>query len=184
MNHNVIPTFALIIAAGILFGYAMPTWAGPITEKRTAITSDDQALSAATAYSRQQNELAAARNAIDPADLARLGVFLPDSVDNVGIILDLNAVAARNGLTLSNIDVLAASSASDAKGSATQSSTAKPVGSVDLSLSAVGTYPALQSFLRGVEKSQRLLDVRDIVVKGSDTGVYTYQMKITLYWLR
>ncbi len=184
MNNNIIPTFALVIAAGILFGYVMPTWAGPITSKRSAVASDDQALSAAVAYSKQQNELADARNKIDPADLSRLGIFLPDSVDNVGIILDLNAVAARNGLTLSNIDVLTASSASDTKGSAAQSSATKPVGSVDLSLSAVGTYAALQSFLHGVEKSQRLLDIRDMVVKGSDTGVYTYQMKITLYWLR
>jgi len=55
---------------------------------------------------------------------------------------------------------------------------------VDLSLSAIGTYTALQNFLRGVEKSVRLLDIKDIVVKGSDTGVYTYQMKLRLYWLR
>ena len=38
--------------------------------------------------------------------------------------------------------------------------------------------------MAGIEKSLRLLDVQDLVVKGSDTGVYTYQMHIRFYWLR
>ncbi|MBI2025438.1 hypothetical protein HYT04_01465 [Candidatus Kaiserbacteria bacterium] len=63
-------------------------------------------------------------------------------------------------------------------------SRANPIGSVDLSLSAIGTYSSLQAFLVGIENSARLIDVRDIVVKGSDTGVYTYQMTLRLYWLR
>ena len=61
---------------------------------------------------------------------------------------------------------------------------ANPVRSADLSLSAIGTYSALQAFLAGIEKSARLLDVRNIVVNGSDTGVYSYKVTIRLYWLR
>ena len=51
-------------------------------------------------------------------------------------------------------------------------------------LSAVGTYPSLKSFLAGVERSARLLDVQSLSVKGSETGVYTYEIKLRLYWLR
>jgi hypothetical protein len=103
----------------------------------------------------------------------------------VGLILDLDALAARSGLTLSSIDVSQATP-SDVGGSASDSGTptASPVGQVDLTLSAVGTYSALKSFLAGVESSERLLDVRQLEVKGSNTGVYTYNMLIRLYWLR
>ncbi|MBI4088945.1 hypothetical protein HY415_02510 [Candidatus Kaiserbacteria bacterium] len=187
--NNAIPTLALMAAIGVFFFYVAPTWSGSIAEKKTSIAADEQALTAAIAYATQQNELAAARNAIDPANLARLTALLPSSVDNVGLILDLNALAARSGLALSNIDVLANAAASpdgaspNATGASPQTA-ANSVGSVDLSLTAVGTYTALQTFLRGVETSERLLDVQELLVKGSDTGVYTYQMKITLYWLR
>lgn len=186
MNSRVLPLLALLAAAGIFFAYVNPTWTGGIAATKAAIASDDQALLAADTYARQQNALADARNKIDPADLARLNAFLPDSVDNVGLILDLNALAARSGLALSNIDVLsntANASGANAPG-ALPAAGANPVGSVDLSLSAAGTYTALQSFLAGVERSQRLLDVRDLVVKGSDTGVYAFQMTVRLYWLR
>ncbi len=183
MNTRLIPTIAVVVAVGIFFGYVAPTWSGSIARASATIAADNKALAAATTYATQQNELATARNAINPNDIARLTALLPDAVDNVGLILDLNALAARSGITLSNVDVLT-SAVTKAGSTNAAARAANPVGSVDLSLSAVGTYRALQSFLVGVERSQRLLDVKDLVVKGSDTGVYTHQMKITLYWLR
>lgn len=186
MNSRILPILALLVAIGIFFGYIRPTWTGSIAVTKAAIKGDENALIAAGEYTAQQNELASARNAIDPVNLARLSVFLPDSVDNVGLILDMNALAARSGLSLSNIDVMAnsANTAEDSSDGVLPVSDASPISSVDLSLSAVGTYTALQAFLTGIEKSERLLDVRDIVVNGSNTGIYTYQMKMRLYWLR
>lgn len=189
MNSRILPALALMISVGIFFAYVSPAWSGPISATKIAIANDEQALVAARDYTAKQNALASARNAIDPENLARLSTFLPDSVDNVGLILDINALAARSGLSLSNIDVVRSdSTGSTAKSAASAGALpvahANPVGSVDLSLSAVGTYTALQAFLVGIEKSARLLDIRDILVKGSDTGVYNYQMTVRLYWLR
>jgi len=187
MNSHILPVITLLLSIGIFFGYVNPTWTVDIATTKNAIASDDSALVAASEYTARQNELASARNAIDPANLARLSILLPDSVDNVELILSLNALAARSGLSLSHADVTASTaSAPDTSATGTGAppiSNVNPVSSVDVSLSAVGTYAALQTFLTGVEKSERLLDVRDITVKGSNTGVYTYQMAIRLYWL-
>ena len=191
MNNRILPSLALMLAVGIFFGYMKPAWSGPIAETKAAIKNNEQALAAADEYKAKQNTLASARNAIDPENLARISTFLPDSVDNVGLILDINALAARSGLSLSNIDVVAnnaggaqTNTRAPASAGALPVARTNLVGSVDLSLSAIGSYTALQSFLAGVERSARLLDVRDIVVKGSDTGVYNYQMTLRLYWLR
>jgi Tfp pilus assembly protein PilO len=190
MNSRILPALALLIAIGIVFAYVSPAWNGSINDTKAAIAADDQALKAASTYASQQADLTTKENAIDPASLARLTTFLPDSVDNVGLILDLNTLASRSGISLSNIDVTtntsggASGAANTGAASAIPVSGASPVNSVDLSLSAVGTYAAFQTFLGGIEKSARLLDVRDLIVKGSDTGVYTYQMAIRLYWLR
>lgn len=186
MNSKILPAFALMIAVGIFFGYVNPTWKGSIAATKTAIAADKEALSAAKKYADQQVELTTEQNAIDPSNLARLSIFLPDSVDNVGLILDLNTLAARSGISLSNIDVVidAKNDTNKAVVGALSSEIQSPIDSIDLSLSAVGTYSAFQAFLSGIEKSARLLDVRDLTVKGSDTGVYTYQMDIRFYWLR
>ena len=184
IRDRFLPLFALIVALGIFFGYVNPVWSGQIAETKAAIVSDDQALASASAYTARQNTLAVERNAIDPKNLTQLAIFLPDSVDNVGLILDLNALAARSGLSLSNIDVTKNAVVSADASGALPAARTNPTSSIDLSLSAVGTYAALQAFLVGIEKSTRLIDVQDIVVRGSETGVYTYQMKLRIYWLR
>jgi hypothetical protein len=184
MNSRILPALALMIAIGIFFVYVNPTWSGTIAATKAALALDTQTLAAADEYTAQQNKLVAARAAIDPADTARLEIFLPDSVDNVGIILNLNALAARSGLSLANIDVAAVDASQAQAATGALPGATNPIGSVNLSLAAVGTYSALHSFLAGVERSARLLDAQDIVVKGSDTGVYTYSMSLRLYWLR
>lgn len=187
MNSRILPMIAFTVALGIFFAYVNPTWTGSIAEAREKITAADQALLAAKRYTAQQNQLAAARDAIDAANLAALTTFLPDSVDNVGLILDLNALAARSGLSISNIDVITSATGANAESANTGALPTvglTPVNSVDLTLSAAGTFSALQTFITGVEKSARLLDIHDVVVRGSETGVYTYQMKVRLYWLR
>ena len=186
INSRILPIFALFIAIGIFFGYIRPSWTGEIADTKAAIANDDQALAAASEYTAQENELASAKNAIDQKDISRLNALLPDSVDNVGLILDLNALAARSGLSLSNVDVMSdtGNSVNNSSKNAVPVSGANAVSSVDLSISAVGTYTSLQTFLTGIEKSQRILDVRNLSVKGSDTGVYIYQMTLRLYWLR
>lgn len=208
MTSRLLPFLALVAAVGIFFAYVNPLWNGKIASAKAGIASDDQALASAAAYVKRENELASQMNAIDPTALARLTTFLPDSVDNVGLILDLNALAARSGLTLSSLDVANASSgaastpastpvttpasvpavapATTASGPsfATAGQGSDPVGTVDLTIAAKGTYGALQSFLKGIEFSERLLDVRDITITGSDSGLYTYQMTLRLYWLR
>ncbi len=189
MNNRILPSTALIIALIIFFAYVNPTWTGAIARARAVIASDNNALVSAQQYTKQQNQLASARDAIDPAMLVKLTTFLPNSVDNVGLILDLNALAARSGLSVANIDVITNATNKNNKQisqnvNPISSSALSSVGSVDLSLSAVGTFSALQTFLSGVEHSERLLDVHDLVIKGSDTGVYRYSMTIRLYWLR
>ncbi len=186
MTNRILPIIALIIAIGIFFGYINPTWNGSIATAKAAIASDDQALAAANAFAVQQNQLVQARAAINPADLTRLATFLPSSVDDVGFILDLNALAARSGISLSNINVMTNGTSAGSGNSSTAgfSAATDPVGSIDLSLSAVGTYAALQAFLSGVEESERLIDVRAITIAGSDTGVYNYGITMRIYWLR
>lgn len=185
MNSRILPIFALSLAIGIFFAYVNPTWSGSIADAKAVIALDDLALASADEYTTKQNDLATKRASIDTTNLERLSTFLPDSVDNVGLILDINALAARSGLSLANIDVATGDGGvKNSAPGALPTTAVNPVGSINLSLSALGTFSAFQAFLSGLERSARLLDIQDIIVKGSDTGVYTYQITLRLYWLR
>ncbi len=187
MTNRLLPFVSIVLALGIFFAYVSPLWSGKVAEQKAAIAGDVQALSSAKRYVERENQLTEERNAMDPVGLARLEKFLPDSVDNIGLILDLNSLAARSGLNLSSVDVVQSRAGTGSTSGAalpSMPSVANPLGTVDLKMSAVGTYTALQSFLMGMELSQRLLDVRDVTIKNAANGVYTYNITARLYWLR
>jgi hypothetical protein len=204
MMTRLVPFLCVALAAGLFFAYINPTRTGSITDSRAQIASYESALAAADRFSRKQGELVVARANIPSEGLARLESFLPDGVDNVQIILDLTALAARSGITLSDFDTTESASATGAAGSAPQGGAAPatasgavgagasgglpfesvdPIDSIDLTVSATGTYASFHAFLEGIEQSLRLLDVVSISVSDSETGVYTYDMTIRLYWL-
>ncbi|HVW82485.1 MAG TPA: hypothetical protein VHC68_00860 [Candidatus Paceibacterota bacterium] len=177
---RLLPLILLAAAAGIFFGYVSPQYEGPIAAAKSTIAADNQALAAAAAYTAKENQLAAARDQIAPDDLARLTALLPTSVNNVQAILDLDNLAVRSGFPLAAINVVSGGSAGTVQGITEDQS----VGSVDLSISGSGSYAVFRTFLAGVERSVRLLDVRTLSITSADSGIYSYSMTLRLYWLK
>jgi Tfp pilus assembly protein PilO len=188
MTHRILPIVALLIAGGLFFGYVHPTYTGKVATLSQEIQTLDGALSAAKRFQAKESELAAEKAQLPAEQLARLETYLPDGVDNVQLILDLNALAARSGLALSDFNVEDAGApqpnAPESSRGPLSLQSATPTESLNLSLKATGTYAALRTFLAGVETSLRPLDLVDITLVDSTTGVYTYQMTFRFYWLR
>lgn len=196
------PVIFIVATLGLFFGYIQPTLNGSVAELNAEIQDLDTALLAAKQFKQKEVELTRARSQIAPEQLARLESFLPDSVDNVQLIVDLNSLAARSGVSLSDFDIqggtsdtsstqaagaapvdpaaTAAASASSVLGA----NLAEPVDTLELSVAATGSYAAFRTFLAGVEQSLRPLDIMELSVEDSATGVYTYDMTFRLYWLR
>ena len=197
---RIVPLLLVIGAIGLFLGYTQPTYSGSITALKDEINGLDTALLAAAQFKEKEAQLTAQRSALSQEQLGRLEAFLPDSVDNVQLIVDLNSLAARSGVQLSDFTIsggesessngsagtdqapLAAPSVSGGNALALQSS--EPTESLELSVSATGSYAAFRTFLAGVEQSLRPLDVVELSVEDSSTGVYTYDVTFRLYWLR
>ena len=97
-----------------------------------------------------------------------LPAFLPTGVDDVQLILDLNALAARSGVTLSNFNIQDKDDGSNDSGSDQLAlAGGSPVESIDISMSALGSYDSFRTFLSGIEQSLRPLDVVKLDVKDS-----------------
>lgn len=187
MMSRLFPILILLGTIGLFVGYVHPTYTGAIQAVSADIQSYDAALAAADRFKAKELQLTGEKNSLPAAELERLESFLPDSVDNVQLILDLNSLAARSGVQLSDFDTtetggddskaVGGSSALTAKASA-------PYDTLELSVSAVGSYAAFRTFIAGVEQSLRPLDVVEMSLKDSQTGVYTYDVTFRLYWLR
>lgn len=181
MMSRILPVVFLLIAVGLFFGYINPTYTGKVAQLRAEIASYDGALVAAENYNAKKNQLIAERESIPTEGIARIEAFLPDGVDNVQLILDLNALAGRSGLALSNFETNQSPAESDPDRFNLESEEA--VESLNISMLATGNYASFKRFLAGTEESLRPLDIVDISIQDSETGIYTYQLTYRIYWL-
>jgi hypothetical protein len=187
MMSRILPILIGLIAIGIFFGYVHPTYRGDIAMKRAQASAYDSALKAAQAFKEREEELSKKQDAVSALDTERIEAFLPDGVDNIQLILDLDALSTRSGIRLQDFSV-------EQEGAADTTSTPAPgrlaiteeraVESIEVTVSGVGSYRAFRTFLEGVELSLRPLDLVDLSVSDSETGIYSYGMRFRIYWLR
>lgn len=177
------PLLILIAALGLFFGYAQPAFTNNIATLRAKIASYDNALAAAETFRVNQAELLRQQQEVPEEARARIARFLPDGVDNVQLIVDLNALANRSGIRLSDFDVEQPDD-EETNNSDGNIAAQGPVDSLDITVSGIGTYAAFRTFLEGVEYALRPMDLIDLSIVDSETGVYTYDMTFRIYWLR
>ena len=179
MNSRIISLVVLALAIGLFFSFTKPTWAA-VQQLLEVQSNNKEAMDAVRQFATQKQDLESKKGSIDPEALKKLNDMLPSSVDNVKNILMIDDLGKKAGLRISNLDaVTRAESAASARA---QSGTAPD--SIDLSVTAEGTYASFSTFLESLERSQTLFDVRDVSVKGSNNGIYQYSLKIRFYWLR
>jgi hypothetical protein len=190
--NRILPVIFILAAIGIGFFYIDPMWTGQIAQEKQQIASYNSALAAASTFTQKEDQLIAQQNSIPPANLTRLESFLPDGVNNVQLILDLNTLAQKSGVTLSDFSVAGNSNAAPSNSVAGASegvnqgpaSSGGTVGSLTISVSALGSYQAFRTFLAATEQSLRLMDVTALTLSSSATGVYTYGITFRIYWLQ
>jgi hypothetical protein len=186
MITRILPIILILAAIGIFFGYVNPAYTKGVLPAEAKIKSYDNALKAAEDFNVKEHELAEKHNAIPPESIARLMAYLPDGVDNIQLILDLNALAAATGVRLSDFNVSSSDSVNPTQSStdAALQSGSSPVEHLQISVKATATYSAFRAFLDGVEHSLRPMDLTQVTVSPSATGVYNYELTFRIYWLR
>ncbi len=153
----------------------------PILERITVIEKERLAFSEAQASNEQFKELLREKNIvfnqIDESKKVLLKKFLPDSIDNVRLIIDINQIASDNGMTIRNISIKGNDSNSIGPDSRTY-------GIATLGFSVSGPYQTFKKFLTALETSLRLVDVTSLSFSAGDKDQYEYNVEIKAYWLK
>lgn len=180
----------LAIAGGVFFVYTQPTYDN-LRKLEGEINGFNQALEKAAELQQLKQSLLSRYNAFSPEDLDRVHKLLPDHVDNVRLVLDLDSLAARHGMALQNVVVSNPVSESGRSGVVGAIGAGQQkYDSLTLKFSTQGTYENFTSFLQDLESSLRIVDLISISInqltapelKGDPT--YKYDIVIRTYWLK
>lgn len=189
MMRTLISLISLVAAGGIFFMYTQPTY-DSVQAANAKIAQYDEALSKASELQQLKQTLLTRYNTFDPAQIDRLQKLLPDHVDNVRLILDIDSLAGKHGMALQNVVVSSAGS-SNAQGSTGAIGASKqPYDSLTIKFTTQGTYETFGQFLSDLESSLRIVDLVSLsLARSSATGqgtgpLYTYDITLRTYWLK
>lgn len=186
--NRLVSIILILGAVGAFFGYVNPTYSGAIKAFQDEIKSLDIALETAAKFKQEQARLVQERELINKTDLDRVKKLLPDNVDNVQLILDVDGIASESGVRISDIGVddsqKSGNENGDAAGQGVLIQDERAYESLLLSFTATATYSQFKNFLRDIEDSLRTLDVVEISFGKSETGIYKFDVLVQVYWLK
>ncbi len=190
---NLTAIILILASLGLFIFYVNPTYreetgaSVPAEKSIKELQNDRSEYEEALEKSREieiaRTGLIAQFNSISEENKERLLKLLPDHIDSVRLIIDINTIAAQYEMTLKNIDIVEGSeTGSSAEGTIGPSE--ELYGKVSFAFSLSGPYEKFRSFLRDLEQSLRLIDVTSVAFGTGKEGVYDYQMTIHTYRLK
>jgi Tfp pilus assembly protein PilO len=190
MGKVLAPFLFLTIAAGLFFSYIDPGYEALQALRAQEVRLDD-ALRSSKDLQEKRESLLARYAAFSDQSLARLLKLLPDNVDNVRLVIDIDSIAATYGLEARDY----AFAASGGSANATADTVADMLGNARLTFTVRGRYEDFKSFLFDLESSLRVLDAKSVTVatappltteEGEQVrqDELSYTVSLTTYWLQ
>jgi Tfp pilus assembly protein PilO len=189
-----IPISFIIISIILLFVVVNPFYKD-VSSLRSSVESYNIALDNSTNLQKTQDSLIETYKNISKEDKDKLAHFLPNTVNNINFILEIEQIANNNNIQVKNIkfdtkdldskDTTVAKNADSAK-----KKTSSNYGTFPVEFSIDTTYPMFLKFLKDLESNLRLIDVQSISFKTTETsnkvndGVLNFNLRVQTYWLK
>src|SRR3989344_643935 len=176
MTRLILPIILVGSAIALFMVYTDPAYQ-EIKDLQKQVASYDEALDKSQELKRTRDQLISRRNTFPAESLQKLEKILPDNVDNIRLIIDINAIAASHLLSIKNIELGEVSDDASGKNALAVGSSGSPVGSVALGFTVAASYENFLAFLQDLEHSLRVVDIENMsftVAEDTTLNDYTF----------
>lgn len=171
----------MIVAAAAMFFFLTKPLLADINTLRAEKIRLEEGLANARKLKEVRDNLIKTSNDFLASDLDRLNKMLPDNVDNVKLIIDINNIARASGMSIRNVKIKTEEGQS---GKEVIAESGQKKGAVTLGFSVSGAYSNFEDFLNRLARSLRLVDVTSVSFSSNEKNFYDYNVEIQTYWLK
>ena len=206
MTRFIMPIILIVISVALFFTVTNPMYSS-IADSQAQLTSYNTALDTSKTLESQRDALTAKYNSFDPNNLAKLEKLLPDNVNNIRLILEIEQIASPYGMALSDVKYDSTNStsvttgttggAAAVQGGSPAKKQSSDYGIFNLEFSITGTYDNFINFTKDLQSNLRIVDISSISFSSDTTSAtsgtgsktnapetYKYDFKIQTYWLK
>ena len=170
MNRYIIPVFLVLLSAGVYILYGDPIYAS-IAAGNVKIAEDDKLLADAKDATQKIDKLRATQEQFPSGYDTSLATILPNSVDPLRLVIDVNGIAALRGLYIKSPQVTVAPDANKDTGTVQKNM---------LTFTISAPYSVFRDFLRDLESSLSLQDLSQLTFTSTslttDTATENYYL--------
>lgn len=195
MMRFIMPIVLIGIAISVFLVFTDPLYS-EMNIKKAEVASYDEALNNANMLESERDKLTKKFSAINPDNLVKLQKLLPENVDNIRLILEIEKIASPHNMVLRDVkyDTLdKEATPSDGVQGGSIKLEDKGYGIFNLEFSTSGSYNNLISFIKDLESNLRIVDISAINFTSEGlidpktktfSEIYKYDFKIKTYWLK
>ncbi len=183
MNKNVTALILIVIALGTYFTVTKSV----ITDAKAIKDTNDQyatAIKKSDQLIKDRDEVMRRYNSISQEDRDRLDKIIPAGVDNIRLMIDMNAMAVKDGVALKSIGASAISTDVNTDSGQSNNNAGPTLSKIKISMGVTATYKQLIGFIKDLESNLRIMDISRLSLRANDTGVYDLSMDVITYWLK
>lgn len=170
-----------LLAIGLFYTFTSPQYA-QLKERQVVASEYQSVIANVSSIGETRDKLLINYESIPKAEIDRISKVLPDNADTVRLAVGLDAIASANGISVKNVQM--EKSVNDASALLVLPDNAASYQKVTLSFGFVSNYANFMKFLSDLERSLRLMDVKAISFRTTESGLYEYRMTVDTYWLK
>ncbi len=181
MFKLIIPIFLIVLSGGLFFSYidSAYTETGDLKAEQEEYNN---ALTKSKELREIRGQLLGKYNTFSKEDTEKLEKLLPDNIDNVRLIMEINHIAVRNGGMIRSVEMNSSVSSEDEKGDLGPNLDGYE--SIGLSFDIESKYDDFVNFIEDLGNSLRIVDIIDYSLKSGTEDVYKHGVSLKTYWLK
>ena len=171
----------ILISIGLFYTFTSPEYT-KVKALRTSAAEYKNVLTNVSKLIETRDMLLDKYQDIPKSEINKLDKILPGNVNTVELAVDLDSIAAKYGVIIKEVSVKDANDS----GSSTviQPTTGRPYDSAKVMIIVAASYEGFRNFIRDLEASQRIANVKDLSFRSQDDGSYEFQVTIETYWVK
>jgi len=174
-----IPLFLILLSGGLFFSYIDPVYS-EIKKLNAENEQYGDALNKAKELRQVRDQLLSVYNTFEKTDLDRVEKLLPDNVDNIKLIMEIDKIANKYGVIIRRVDI--SKNLGDSQGSLGPNT--KDYNSMNLNFTLEASYKSFIMFLNDLSDDLRITDVENLSFQSTELDLYKYKLEMKTYWLK